>query len=211
MDDILPNVWVKSDTDPAIFLDRIQLIADESGQYRAERTTHAGNLIEGYKRVDLYPAIATEHQRLILQFVSDADSGANIRIEVRAHRWSPDPPTYETYVQAAEQLARPLLQEYNRRFQSRRRLSIQSESAVEPRLAPSVRPLFDSFVQCANTQMLHPNDWDRFYRFVKACHKHHVSLNATDLARLFTREGFDEDYACRIASVYDHGRRLLRV
>ena len=211
MEDILPDIWVKSDTDPAIFLDRIQLIAEESERYKIDRITDLGNLIEGYQRVDLYPTFASEHQRLTLQFISDADSGANVRVEVRAHRWNPDPPTYEAYVQTAEQLVRPLLQEYNRQFKSRRRLSIQSKTAVEPRLPPSVSPLFETFVQCANTQMLHPNDWDRFYQFVKACHKRNVRLNETDLARLLNREGFDEDYARRIASVYDHGRGILRV
>jgi hypothetical protein len=212
MHDILPDIWITADVDGPSFLNRLAAITASAPKYQMQRTNFdSGGSLEGYQRLDLFPNEPTEHAKLAVQFIVDADSGHRVKVEIRAGRWHPDPPTYDTYVRVARLSVRPLLREYNLRHSSHRRLFVQPKTATEPRLPPSVWPHFNSFVRCANVLVLHPLDWVRFYRFVQACHARHLRLDETHLARMLVAAGFDEEYAREIGSVYHHCRGLLRV
>jgi hypothetical protein len=209
MRDILPDIWITTDVENSIFLDRLEGIADATGQFRSEQKSAQGFGRGRY--LHLYPLERSTHAGLGIQLIAYENEGRRVRVEMRAHRWTPDPPTYDVYVRAAKELIDPLLHTYNRSYHTRRRLGVQSKQSTDPSIPATVKPYFNSFVGCANMGMLHPNDWDRFYRFIRVCHKKRVGLIESDIARLLTQAGFDEEYARQLGNVYDHGRRLLQV
>lgn len=68
---------------------------------------------------------------------------------------------------------------------------------------------FDQFVSAANKQILHPNDWKRFYHFIQASHEGRTILLSKDLEEIFLYNGFDEETAQSLSYVYFHGRKML--
>lgn len=146
---------------------------------------------------------STIHRQLGLQFIYFSQLKERISVEVRASRWLPDdPPTYATYVQAAKDIASPILKAYNSRHNTLYRLRIQSQSSLVPKLTPAAEKLFLSFIRHANTSALHPLDWQRMYRFVWKSRG--VPLHEEDMAALLEKHGFTSEYAARVASICVH-------
>lgn len=134
------------------------------------------------------------------QLISRANS-KRISVEMRASRWTPDPPTRETYCAAAKGLIGPLLGAYNRANQTRYRLRIEKADHAEPKLPRQAAKLFDTFATLANTSSLHPLDWQRFYEFVRYSR---TEISEEDMAALFVKSGFDAPYAEHISRIYRH-------
>lgn len=68
-----------------------------------------------------------------------------------------------------------------------------------------------AFVAEANPPGLRPRDWRLFYDFVKSCHLHQALLSRESLTGFLSANGFADDLADELGSVYLHGRALLAV
>ena len=83
------------------------------------------------------------------------------------------------------------------------------EMNAEIELPKMTKYFFNQFVNNANKQLLHPLDWKRFYIFIQATHEGNTKLLPGELERLLIHNGFPEDNASSLSSIYYHGRRLL--
>lgn len=138
---------------------------------------------------------------LVGQVVEDRSN--RVRIEIKKD-WI-DPPTYQDYKRAANEVFRSLLAD----LEPPLRLTIQSKTDCEPKLTPGAKRYFDPFVAFARLASLQQYDWEHFYKFIYYCHKHHMKLSAPDLEWLLIQEGIAEDRATTLSDVYRHGRVLL--
>ena len=77
------------------------------------------------------------------------------------------------------------------------------------RMAPKTKRAFDFFVAEANKGGLHPNDWDRFYKFVRTAHRYGSQIWEQDVKQALIKAGFGEDYARELCIVYSHCWRML--
>lgn len=208
MEDRLPNIPVKRDVPPADFLRRMAALVNHAS-FKPEIREH----IPGSKSMtalNLEPTGTTAHEGLVGHLIVDTDSPGFTRLEVTASRWAPDPPTYQTYVQAARDIFDPLLRQYNRQHGVRVHMAIQTMVQLGPKLPAKAQQVFARFVGCANKRALHPRDWHRFYDFIWHCHGRRLKLGDDDVKRLLVTAGFRKDKARYIADVYEHGRELLR-
>lgn len=76
-------------------------------------------------------------------------------------------------------------------------------------LPPVATEVFQRFAVCANTRVLHPLDWERFYDFVRHCAAYNVGVSVAGVRRLLVCVGFEGRYADSMAEVFEHSRRLL--
>ncbi|MBE0548208.1 MAG: hypothetical protein IH627_11265 [Rubrivivax sp.] len=143
------------------------------------------------------------HEQLGAQFISRTDLKARLAIEVRATRWEPeDPPTYEIYCAAARELLTPLIKDYNSQHKTRYRLRVPSKNSLQATLTPASAVLFGRFTKLANKSALHPLDWGRFYEFVWKSRS--APVYEEQMTQLLKAQGFSDEYAERISSVYSH-------
>ena len=82
---------------------------------------------------------------------------------------------------------------------------------------PSARKLpkrtqyfFNTFVEAANKNVLHPLDWKRFYRFIYVAHAGRTKLSQAELEALLVSRGFSPKQSERLADIYHHGRKILK-
>lgn len=200
MDDELPPIDIAVRGNPAEFVAKVALLADH-GPFWVERRTHEW----GSRRLDganLHFLGKSPHDKLGVQLLAWSDEPDRVKVEVRAQRWNPHPPTYAEYVSAARQLVAPLLAEFNRESGARVRLRVKSRRQLAPRLSPKSAQLFERFAANANTGMLHHLDWIRFYEFVLGSRS--KPLPEDQMARLLVQHGFTDEYAMHVAEIYGH-------
>jgi len=207
----LPDIKIRPDVAPKLFLERLQQVVLTQGTWVLRNfeegfgQPHDLFLLLGYHAPD--HALAKE---LIAQFIFKPLKGpARIAVEMKAKSWAGGVATYDSYVGAAR-LLQPLLSYYNRVYQTRLRLQIQKRAALLPRLSYWPKLFFDQFINMANKSGLHSYDWSRFYDFLIVCQVLRAKLTEDDLVYLLIHAGFDDEYARDIASVYEHGRAILR-
>ena len=135
MRDKLPNISINIDVATKVFLDRLENIAFKSGEFDVRRLSYE----EGYQILSLRYRGMSPHSELFGQILTKPKVTGNVRVEVRATKWRPEPPTYEASVEAAQTIFKPLLQEYNKQYGSRRRLNIQAKADTEFKLSPKAR------------------------------------------------------------------------
>jgi hypothetical protein len=205
----LPNITVKPDCDPKLFLNRLEGLANQSNliQEVLRDINLAGS---GMDILAFMPLDQNEHVAIIGQFILYSDKPSILSVEVRARAWMPDPPNYESYVKEAKRIAGGLIKAYNQSFNSRRRLTIQKKKQTEPTLPPGANGVFNKFVALANKSSLHPLDWKRFYDFARFCHAHRVMLYEDEIEWLLKKNGFSEKMARYIADIYTHCNRMLK-
>ena len=78
------------------------------------------------------------------------------------------------------------------------------------KLSSKVQTVFDEFISQANKSSLHPLDWNRFYSFICASYRFRSKLPGFEIKELLLKEGFPQDVASDLSSVYDHGRAIIR-
>lgn len=79
------------------------------------------------------------------------------------------------------------------------------------KLPKRTKCFFDQFINAAEKELPHhPSDWQRFYDFVHAAHQGRTNLFESQLKELLLNAGFPADSASDLASIYHHGRRLLK-
>lgn len=203
----LPPIEIAIREIPRQFLERMAKIAESAGSFTVERRYDALGM-SGFHVLNLRYLGATEHQGFGGQLIAHEESNDRISVEMRAKRWTPDPPTYDCYSGSAKSTIGPLLTGYNRDHGTRYRLRIQSSRQIEAKLPPRSARLFKKFAVLANTSSLHPLDWHRFYEFVGASRR---PLCEEDLSQLLVKEGFSKPYADRIATVYHHLCEFKRI
>jgi hypothetical protein len=77
-----------------------------------------------------------------------------------------------------------------------------------PKLPPKASEALNRFVGRANKSLLHPLDWEMFYRFVSVCRATRVTLSEDDVYRLLTSEGFS--HAKEISLIFHHLSNFAR-
>lgn len=134
------------------------------------------------------------------QLIASADR-KRISVEMRASKWTPDPPTRDAYCAIAKEFIGSLLTVCNCVHKTRYRLRIEKAINAEPKLPPQTAKLFNTFATLANTSSLHPQDWRRFYEFVRYSR---TEISEEDMAILLIKSGFDAPYAEHISGIYNH-------
>jgi len=196
MPDVLPRISVKVDAPPREFVNKLEQIAKQSGAFDIGKTLDMPGF-EGFGSLNLMPIATNQHEELVGHLIIYPDEKSRVFIEMRAKYWNPDPPTYEAYVEAARLFFEPIIRAYNKEYNSRRFLNIQAKSDKEPTLPPETKKRFKAFVICANKSGLHPNDWERFYRFIRFCHARHIKLSEDKLRYLLSKAGFTNEESVR--------------
>lgn len=77
------------------------------------------------------------------------------------------------------------------------------------KLPKRTKLFYENFVSNANKQIPHPLDMKLFYWFIHATHQGRTKLSPSELKELLSSDGFTEELASDLASIYDHGRNLL--
>ena len=204
----LPRISINIKTSHGNVVSQLYFIANDNQDFNAELHTDVGG--KDCDILSLHPNFSTPHEGLLASLIFTPDSITRLDVEIAAKSWSPDPPTYDSYVEAANQLLKPLLSLYNKKFGRRIRLTIQSKESLQPRLPPRALKAFNLFTLAANKRALHPLDWKRFYTFIYFCSLRNINVTRDDVKRLLLSSGFDSDYSDRLAEIYDHGIDLLR-
>lgn len=149
------------------------------------------------------------HEGLFAMFVHWNKDGARLRLQLAAHRWNPEPATYDAYVTAARRLFQPIILEYNRKHGTRHRMRIESKEELQPKLKPAAQKAFERFVVTANKSSLHPCDWEDFYHFVYVCRKTKVLLYPDEVSWFCRRAGFSAELANALSMAFHHCTEFL--
>ena len=79
-----------------------------------------------------------------------------------------------------------------------------------PKLTRTTRKSFDVFVSNANKLSLHPDDWDRYYSFIKDSYRVSSPLLGIEIKVLLADSGFPDEVTSELSRVYDHGQAIIR-
>ena len=195
MRELLPGITIKPATQPRDFVRRIQALLENSAEFSCEFHEN----FAGYKEhdiLDVTPTWETSHKGLFGQVIYNPEyDGDRVRIEIRAHRWEPHPPGYNDYVEAARQIFRPILSQYNRIYDARLRLNIQSAHSLEPEMSSLIERYYLRWVNGPDL-LGHPLDCNRFCQFVKSCLRY--SRRKRDLSGSWLGYFLDRDFRQRI-------------
>ncbi len=203
MQDRLPHISIRIEIPQGEFLRRFREVALQSGEYLVESVTAPA------EELQLAPLLVTGHKGLAGQLRADPEDAQRVTVNITAERWDPDPPTYQSYVDAAHDIFSPLLHSYNQAYGTTRRLNIPSQPHTEPQLPEIAREVFAAFVSAADKRGLKRKDWVRLFDFVWHCTTYNVEVAERDLVRLLRLNGFEEDHARDVAYIFAEGRRIL--
>jgi hypothetical protein len=188
---------------PRGFIEKLVDIARISRSFTARHHSTSEGFTVSLRFIEPSP-----HSDLGVHLAFNANDKSRIAIEIRAREWSPtDSPSYETYCAAATTMMKPLLARYNREERTRYRMRITPKQKLEPNLSPLSAKLFNHFITNANISNLHYRDWRRFYEFVRVSPPR---LSESDVRFLLIKEGFSEQHALHIATIYNHLRDFKR-
>jgi hypothetical protein len=204
----LPRISIAIKSTHCNVVSQLYTIANDNQDLNAE--LHPDVAGDECDILSLHPNFSTPHEDLLASLIFTPGSITRLDVEISAKNLSPDPPTYDSYVEAASQLLKPLLSLYNKKYGRHIRLTIQSKESLQPRLPPRALNAFNLFTLAANKHSLHPLDWERFYTFIYFCSPRNINVNRDDVKRLLLSSGFDSEYSDRLAEIYDHGIALLR-
>jgi len=196
----LPAIDVAITGDRVAFLDEIADLARASDRFEVERLRDAVG-ITGYHAINLRLREPSPHQDLVVQFLSPPETPVPIRVELSAHRWSPDPATNTVYVDMAKRLVGPLLSAWNKRHDTRFRMRIERPGRNRFVASERTETLLNRFAVLANTASLHPLDWNRFYLLVREGRQ---EIPTHVLRARLTAAGFAEAKADDLAELYGH-------
>lgn len=157
MTEPLPATDIKISVEPSLFLNRMQMIDEESGRFRID---HVDDWAGG-RRLEVVNFRLTEHslhEEHGFQLIAREEKAEHIQVEMRARRWSPDPPTRAINEQSAHDCLQPLLKAYNRSFGTRHRLRIGAREERPFKMSRITQTLLSRFTTLANTRSLHPFD-----------------------------------------------------
>lgn len=199
MPEPLPAIDIKISVAPTLFFERMIALGEEAGHFTIkhvdDRAGGAHMKVANFRFTGDCP-----HDELGFQLITREKSVGRIQVEMRALRWSPEPPTRAVYVQSAHDLVRPLLSRYNRAHGTRHRLRIGAR-AKPFKFSPLTATLLHRFTVLANTRSLHALDWGRFYRLVS---KGRQEVPEQSLREKLEEAGFTSEKALELAQLYAH-------
>ncbi len=205
MHEPLPSIHIVVKQTPALVLRALASVARQVQSHEVELIERP-SFVPEWSAVNVRYRGVTLHKGLSVQFIAYDDEPGRISVEVRATTWMPvDPPSYSTYVRAANLLTSPLLSGYHEATSEKLRLRVSKPEAVALKLPPAARKLFVSFAGAANASSLHPNDWGRFYDFVR---RSKATLDESEMTRLLVEHEFSLKQARRLADIYVHLREF---
>jgi hypothetical protein len=193
----LPSIYIKTDN-PTDLRNSLAAIAEASSDFAVVRDPAFPPILSLQFRG------VSPHRDLSAQLIDATANEPKLIVEIRASTWKPDPPTYETYRAAAEATIKPLLAAHNRKLHTGLRMSIAAKKTLEAKLPPRCDAWFKRFSNHANKASPHPNDWRRFYDFVRYSRGKRVELSEQEMANLLVAEGFAEEVSTDIARAYRH-------
>jgi hypothetical protein len=205
----LPGIQIRIKEDHHKFLEQMQHIVLRTKDFQAKY--HNGFRKQDLDILSVSHEVPNVHVGLVGQFIATNNKPKIVRVEMRAERWNPAPASYETYVESAKQLIKPLLQLYNSAFHTQYHLLIESAESLKPKLPPRASQRFQEFVDLANKQILHPLDWERFYYFIYACSSRSVKTTQEDMKEILLASGFSDEDSEDLANIFWHGVSLLRL
>lgn len=200
MADSLPAIDIKVSVEPSLFLARLRAIGEDSARFRIE---HVDDRASGTRLEALNFRLTGEslHEDHGFQLIARGEKAGRIQVEMRARRWTPDPPTRAVYEQSARDLVQPLLRTYNRSFGTRHRLRIGAREEKPFKMSRITLTLLSRFTTLANTRSLHPYDWRRFYLLVREARQ---EIPDHILRARLEEAGFMPDKARDLAQLYAH-------
>ena len=95
-------------------------------------------------------------------------------------------------------------------------MKIQDPQAYRINQLPGqTREKFESFLSAPRIweqeiNYLHTLDWQKFYKFIRHCHRHRVKISSTNVKELLIEAKFSRRFAKHLAEIFDHGIALLR-
>ena len=196
----LPAIDIKVEETARDFLQKVAAIGKANVNFDVE--THFNALErEGYHVVNFRFSGESPHISVGAQLICNPDVVGRVQVEMRAERWFPNPFTRVAYIEAARNLIQPLLASFNQAYSKRYRLRIENAIRAKPKLPPKTAEAFYRFADLANTSSLHPNDWKRFYEFVKLSR---TKLSQEHMQSLLTAKGFSIQKSDEISKIYYH-------
>lgn len=200
MAEALPAIDIKVSAKPSLFLERMIAIGRQSGQFAIE---HVDDRASGTRLevANFRLSGDSPHEGHGFQLIARAEQPDRIQVEMRAQRWSPEPPTRAVYEQSARELVGGLVKRYNRSFGTRHRLRIGAREGKPFKLSQRSTTLLDRFVILANTRALHPFDWRRFYLLVREGRQ---EIPEHVLREKLEQAGFGAKKAHELAQLYAH-------
>ncbi|MDR6530231.1 hypothetical protein J2800_000967 [Caulobacter rhizosphaerae] len=196
----LPDIDIAIACDRACFLDGLAELGRASGRFEVERFDQAMGEV-GYEAARFDWRAQSPHRDLGFVLMSPPDRPTPIRVELTAQRWSPDPPTYDAYVAAAQMMVKPLLSAWNKAQATRCRLRIERCGAGRWEPTARTSQLVKRFAILANAASLHPLDWGRFYGLVREGRQRIPEAN---LRAMLVEHGFASQKAEDLAELYAH-------
>lgn len=204
---MFPEIEMKIHEKAHLFLRQMKGIVDTMGGFETKITLEPPS--ESHcSSVGFSPNSPQIHEGLVGIFVNWAHNYPQIGLQIIAHRWKPEWPTYEIVKTASETLFQPVITAYNRKYRTRYRMRIESYEETLPQLSPKAQEVFNQFAHGANKRVLHTLDWERFYQFIRVCHATRNDLYDSDVAFFLRKAGFASDYAARIAEIFIHCREF---
>lgn len=200
MPEILPDIDIAVSVPPSQFLERIASLGEQSGLFCVER--HSTSL--GERQTDIVnfrSSFPSAHEGHGFQLIAHDDRPGRVAVEMRAERWSPDPPTKDVYIEAARNLPGNLLKQYNRSHGTRHRLRIAQRTEPSFRMTERTATLVSRFTVLANVRALHFYDWQRFYALIGEGRQ---ELPEHILRGLLVEAGFTAGHAGQLAEIYAH-------
>ena len=208
MEELLPDINIKTDCDSKIFIKRMHnIVRRKTLLYKS--VYEKDSIIPDTDYLEIMPVEQNGNQDIISQIFSIPEKKNIVQVEIKAPTWKEEPVTYDLYVDEAQRILNPLINDYNKKYKVRRKLSIQSKNSLEKKLPRLANELFMTFVRAANKNMLHPLDWKRFYIFIRHCYSKKVSLYPDELLRLLITNGFEKRKAEYLSDIFSHGLKIL--
>jgi hypothetical protein len=201
MHEYLPRIDFAVRQLPIDVIKDMAIIAEKSGIFIVEREFNVMGDSE-FHIINLRFKGESPHEELGAQLICRDDLKYRVAVELRAHRWNPDPPTTQAYCQAAKDLVDPIIRAYNATHGNRYRLRISRMKPLKTHLSAASLKNFNRFTILSNKSSLHPLDWKRLYQFVRRSRSN--TLSEGEMAALLVQHGFSEQYAERIALIYTH-------
>lgn len=199
MADLLPAIDIKISVEPSLFLQRMMAIGRQTGRFAIELVDDRA----GGTRMEIANFRLTAdgpHERHGFQLIAREDK-VRIQVEMRAQRWSLEPPSRAVYERAARDLVGGMVKSYNRSSGTRHRLRIGAREAKPFKLSQRTNTLLGRFATLANTHSLHPFDWRRFFELVREGRQ---EIPGHILRERLERAGFTPERARELAQLYVH-------
>lgn len=205
----LPDMWIRADTEAPVFLSRLRDLSQQLSHVSIENQNRIGQSME-INTLILAPTEPDVPKGLrIVLFPSKGKKNNHIFVETKAIGWSESYPEYEEYTAFTKRFIVPLLKTYNRYYHSNRRLYIQTQAQLIPKLSKYPAQLFDYFTTNANKSFLSRRGWRDFYKFIICCHRRNEYISSDELKFLLRQAGFGEYYCEKLYMIFEHGWGIL--